>query len=211
MAESTIVRTIHHLACTGGTIISKTLAAQPGVVMLSEVGPFVRMTFDPFDPLQQFLGKLRADASILPAISREDIERETFVRRLVAVTDLARSAGRTLVLRDHAHSDFMRKEPAAESSLLACLESAGLDTLSIVTIRDPIDSWLSTVEAGWKTPHLNPFDEYCRRVIRFVDAFAPNPYSVTRISSAIRSTRLPSFVVPLGSSSIRNSSRGSTQ
>ena len=35
-----LLRTIHHLACTGGTVISKCLAAMPDVALISEVNPF---------------------------------------------------------------------------------------------------------------------------------------------------------------------------
>ncbi len=37
------IRTIHHFACTGGTLISKCLACMPNTQLLSEVEPFSRM------------------------------------------------------------------------------------------------------------------------------------------------------------------------
>jgi hypothetical protein len=34
------IASIHHLACTGGTIISKCIASMRGVYFLSEISPF---------------------------------------------------------------------------------------------------------------------------------------------------------------------------
>ena len=37
------IRTIHHFACTGGTLISKCIATMPNTQMLSEVDPLSTM------------------------------------------------------------------------------------------------------------------------------------------------------------------------
>jgi hypothetical protein len=51
--ESPVVRTLHHVACSGGTLISRCLAALPGVVLLSELNPLNRYggAFNPSHPL----------------------------------------------------------------------------------------------------------------------------------------------------------------
>ncbi|WP_139788474.1 hypothetical protein [Halomonas sp. BC1] len=40
------LRIIHHFACSGGTLISKCLAAQPNVFLLSELHPTTRLAFN---------------------------------------------------------------------------------------------------------------------------------------------------------------------
>ena len=39
-ATKPVIRIIHHLACSGGTLISKCISAMPNVYLLSEVHPF---------------------------------------------------------------------------------------------------------------------------------------------------------------------------
>jgi len=38
-----LIHTLHHLACTGGTVLSKCLAAMPRVALVSEVNPLNRL------------------------------------------------------------------------------------------------------------------------------------------------------------------------
>ena len=47
------LRTIHHFACTGGTVISKCLAALPQVMLISEINPINRHSskFNPSHPV----------------------------------------------------------------------------------------------------------------------------------------------------------------
>ena len=37
------IRSVHHLACTAGSLISRCIAALPNVVLLSEIDPLSRM------------------------------------------------------------------------------------------------------------------------------------------------------------------------
>ncbi|GLQ54965.1 hypothetical protein GCM10010862_22240 [Devosia nitrariae] len=66
----------------------------------------------------------------------------------------------------------MRRVPNTRSSLLLALAEGGLTPLSIVTVRDPIDSWLSSRENGW-LHEVESFDEYCRRFLLLVRHFEP--------------------------------------
>ena len=51
-----LIRTIHHLACTGGTLISKCLGSMPDVALISEVNPLNRQgsQFEPTNPFNLF-------------------------------------------------------------------------------------------------------------------------------------------------------------
>lgn len=53
LAAVSPIRTIHHMACTGGTVFSKCLAVMPNVALLSEVNPLNRYgsAFEPTNPL----------------------------------------------------------------------------------------------------------------------------------------------------------------
>jgi hypothetical protein len=59
--EPFVVRTLHHVACSGGTLISRCLAALPDVVVLSELNPTNRHgpVFNPSHPLALYA--LQAD------------------------------------------------------------------------------------------------------------------------------------------------------
>jgi len=54
-----VLRTLHHLSCTGGTLFSKCLASMEQVALLSEVHPFNvgPLRFDSFDPVQQLFSQ----------------------------------------------------------------------------------------------------------------------------------------------------------
>lgn len=155
------LRIIHHLSSSGGTAISKCLAAMPGTVLLSEVHPLIspRVPFFPIDPLGQLIWNY---PELTPTI---DILHEQFRARLQPVVDQCALARKTLVLRDHSHSDYLtRSQPVGQ--LVAALEPKYL-LKRAATIRDPVDAWLSMIESKF-TDHLEGFEDYCQRVLRFV-------------------------------------------
>ena len=45
-SQKITLRSIHHLACTGGTLISKCIASMPDVALISEVNPMNRFGQD---------------------------------------------------------------------------------------------------------------------------------------------------------------------
>jgi hypothetical protein len=47
------------------------------------------------------------------------------------------------------------------------------DIESILTIRDPIDSYASLIKNGWVHFSPNDFDEYCRRILVMQEQFKP--------------------------------------
>lgn len=156
-----LLRVIHHLSSSGGTVISKCLAAMPDTVLLSEVHPITshRVPFFPIDPLGQLIWNY---PELTPAT---DVLHEQFRTRLQPVVDQCISAGKTLVLRDHSHSDYLsNSEPVGQ--LVAALKP-NFRLMRAVTIRDPIDAWLSMTESKFNE-QLSGFDDYCRRVLRFV-------------------------------------------
>lgn len=160
-----LLRSVHHLACTGGTLISKVVASLPGVTLLSEVNPGNRNSagFHPSDPL------LLLEQSTQP-LPQEEI-RAAFLAAIAQAVRICTAADRELVLRDHAHSDFCRGQEPLRSGLLLSWLQPHYRFRSLLTLRHPLDSWLSLVHAGWHT-QFEPatLAEYCRRQQALLDA-----------------------------------------
>ena len=103
MSQKPIIRTIHHLSCSGGSVVSKCIGAMPNTQIVSEIHPLrLRYDFIPFDPLQTFLTqtKLRNNINLIKKI---------FLRRLLSVHDLAQQLNLNVVLRDDTHRLFKTK------------------------------------------------------------------------------------------------------
>jgi len=157
------VAIIHHLSSSGGTVISQCIAAQPSVVLLSEIHPHVGMTsprFLPIDPLSHFLAgypELRFDDATLDQLFRD---------RLEPVVKKCAESGKLLVLRDHSHSDYLgylKPRPR-----LALALEGQYDLRRFVTLRNPIDAWLSMKDSHFDG-HLTGFTDYCNKVGKFLE------------------------------------------
>lgn len=155
--------TLHHLACSGGTIITKCLAAMPSTIVLSEIHPD-RAAQPAFHPLNQIM---HGYGSVLTPNHLKAV-RGHFRREIGLAYGIAHSTARTLIVRDHSHVDFVWRSEA-RSKLVDAL-SREFQIRSVVTIRDPKEVWLSLKREGWfdGTP-----DELCRAHLRMIDAF-PN-------------------------------------
>lgn len=156
-----LIRTIHHLSSSGGTVFSKCVAALPDVVLLSEVNPneWGPYRFSPADPLQQF-AQCYPDAPF-----SESDGHAAFRERLRPALEYCERSGKALVLRDHSHSDFLM-EQVRTPGLMAAL-SPHHEIRSIVTIRHPLDAWLG-MKAHKFNVHIPHFERYCARVKAFL-------------------------------------------
>lgn len=165
--NSVIVRTLHHLAATGGTVISKAIAAQPNTVLASEVGPFIgKPKFMPFDPVVQYLRQIR---------KRKRTDSETiFADRLRLCLAMAEEDGVSFVMRDYAFIDFLSTPMKTEGTLVKLIDSLGIERRTVATIRHPVDAYLSLVKNNW-TKHIDDFEDYCVRSIAFLDAYEGCP------------------------------------
>lgn len=168
------IRTIHHLSCTGGTLITKCLAAMPNVMVLNEVDPLSTMTFKPDKPgftPTDILSLVRQGNQKIP----EALLIELFLQDLNLLRNEIGSMGKRLLIRDHSHSHFLTGDEVARRPTLRSIVKSHFPTASVVTVRDPIDSYLSLQKLGWK--HFKPFtfNEYCRRYLAFLDAYENIP------------------------------------
>lgn len=165
------LRTLHHFACTGGTLVAKCVAALPAVQLLSEVDPLSR--YEPpgdFTPTDMVLLLRRSSQGASDALVAELFDAQVRVLHRDAVR-----RGLQLVLRDHAHSHFCHGRKVEERPALRELMPAGVPLLSLVTVRHPLDSFASLARAGWL--HFDPpsVDHYCRRYHLFLDRHAGVP------------------------------------
>ncbi|MEQ1486836.1 hypothetical protein [Methyloglobulus sp.] len=168
------IRTVHHFACTGGTLISKCIAAMPNTQLLSEV-----------DPLSTSLNSL-AQPQFAPTDMVKLLRQSTrgvddkliiklFLSNLEIIYSEAVNTGQRLVLRDHAHSYFCKGDVIPIRPSLRDMVKSKFQVRSVVTVRHPIDSYLSLKSNEWI--HFNPatFDEYCKRYIAFLRAYEDLP------------------------------------
>jgi len=151
------IRMIHHLARSGGTLLSRCLGCMKDVTLLSEIHPVglalsrTNPRFKVFDPLVQastwhFL--LQADDLIrLQARGRPP----TFDEAITLIRDKVRKKGKVLVVRDWTHLDYTGAPFVKDLSMrLVCADilRAKFPILQYCTVRHPIDQWLSLLNFG---------------------------------------------------------------
>lgn len=168
------VRTIHHFACTGGTLICRGLQSQPNTLLLSEVDPLStlqfktqRSRFAPTDPI------LLARGALNPI--DETTAAEMFAASVKALHVRMHQIGRRLILRDHSHSHFCTEADWSERPSLVQMLADVVPLRSIVSVRHPIDSFIALERNNWC--HFSPFtlEEYSRRYLAFLSAYEHVP------------------------------------
>ena len=166
-----LIHTVHHLACTGGTVISKCLAAMPRVALVSEVNPLNRFgsKFEPTNPLL-LLERSYRDLSL-------DEIKEDFVSRMAQAAKICRNDGVDLVVRDHSHTDFCMGEAPRGLTPICDFLADHYELVSVVTVRHPLDSYLGLLAEGWQTQFTpSTLEEYSRRYLAFLDRYRELPF-----------------------------------
>tara|TARA_R110001583_G_scaffold177606_1_gene333204 strand:- start:5612 stop:6565 length:954 start_codon:yes stop_codon:yes gene_type:complete len=167
MKKKPTIRILSHFACTGGTLISKCIAAQPNVYLISEAHPFSELHISPH--------KTRYSPTDITTLSRyanvPDIDRLTskiFKQNIDSLYSHLSELGGSLILREHTHVDFCLGEKVTDKKSVSQLLENDYNIVNLVTVRDPIDSYMSLKKNGWI--HFEPptFDEYCSRYLKFV-------------------------------------------
>lgn len=165
------VRLVHHLACSGGTLIVRFLAATPNARLLSELdplSPLAKLHFSPSDLLLHYRHGLRP-------VNDGTVE-EAFIASLKVLQEASRRRGERLILREHSHSRFcVGSQIGRYDGLHDLLARYDIERLSVVTVRHPLDSFLSLINNEWR--HFEPFtiDEYARRYLAFLEAHEDMP------------------------------------
>jgi hypothetical protein len=168
------VRTIHHFSCTGGTLISKCLASMPNTQLLSELDPFSLMQLKEDKPIftpTDIIAQMRQSTAGVD----EDLIVELFMNNLNVIVNSTIKKGQRLVLRDHSHSQYCTSRSLESRQSFYSLITERYPVKSVVTVRDPLDSYLSLLGNGWI--HFSPqtFDEYCRRYLVFLNDYKDVP------------------------------------
>lgn len=164
------LRIVHHFACSGGSLISKCIAAQPNVFLLSELHPTTRLglpkekaSYTPHDVVTQAIYGRVPDVDTLA--------EHLFVQNIIVTEKHIRERGGYLVVRAHTHADYCTDANLPDTDTLSRLLSPHFDIKHLVTVRNPIDSFLSLRQNGWVHFKPDSFDEYCQRLLAFLGAF----------------------------------------
>ena len=158
------LRVVQHLACSGGTVISKCIGAQANVHILSEAHPNSNLaireipSFSPTD--------LAALSKYAKAPDVGYLLNEIFRDNVIRINQHIEERGGALVVRYHTHSDYHVGNNTVQQSLLDELFRNECEVMSVLTVRNPIDAYFSLKKNGWI--HFTPvtFDEYCRRYLK---------------------------------------------
>jgi hypothetical protein len=165
---------ISHFACVGGTLISRCVAAMPNILVLSEMDPLSMFGLNPERPVfspTDLLRHLRYSRRTVP----EQVIISTY---RAAISEAQRSLGFDgvqLVVRDHSHSHFCTGVEIDSRPTHLDVLRAQLDVRPIVTVRDPVESYISLTNRDWESYEPKGFDEYCRRYLLFLDRHAGIP------------------------------------
>lgn len=164
------LRTVHHLACTGGTLICRCIAAMPNVRILSEVDPLSTINKHPFGPTD-LMGLMEHGSRPPPLATR----LEVFHAGLRQLWEAGRQSGTDLVLRDHSHSQFHLGNAVEQRPTLREILTPDYPVLSLVTLRHPRDSYLSVVKNNFVQFEPRTLEEYASRYHAFLDRHAGVP------------------------------------
>ncbi|MGH1413623.1 MAG: sulfotransferase [Pelagimonas sp.] len=167
------LRSLHHMACCGGTLIAKCLSVMPNVTMLSEMDPLSQIglprpgVVPPFRPWDLIFAGRASPRGI-----SDEVACRIFVAGLREMQVALAETGQHLCLRDHAHSQFCtRSDPMARPTLRDMMTEVA-PVRSVVTVRHPLDAFLSLSQNAWV--HFSPdtLDEYAKRYMLFLEAHA---------------------------------------
>lgn len=166
------IRIIHHFACTGGSVITRCLAALPNTRVLSEVDPLstIELSSSLFRPTDLIGLAVQGTHSAEP-----NLRVAMFRAALAELFNDSRLRGLDLVLRDHAHSHFCVDTCSFERPTLRELVAEVADVVELVTVRDPLESFMALEHNGWI--HFSPstLTEYTNRYHAFLDRHGGAP------------------------------------
>jgi len=163
------IRVLHHFASTGGTVISKQLAACPNAILLSEIDPFSTLQIEnetvKFSPTD--LIRLTRYNTVRPV--SDDVLADMFLAGLGELYQGICEQSQKLILRYHAHSHYCHGAHVSKQSIFQDVLAQKFRVLSVVTVRHPLDSFLSLRENGWLHFEPQTLDEYCTRYLAFLE------------------------------------------
>ncbi len=160
------IRVLHHMARTGGTVISKCLASMDNIMLLSEIHPQGTKHFNPLKQALEWFGLFSSEE-----IEQLEKDRVGFNETVELIRVRAHETKRDLVIRDWSHLDFTAVPFLADRSYrltTANVLKADFDVIHTATVRHPIDQWLSLRRLATMAGKLN-LDEFLRDCRRFAE------------------------------------------
>ncbi len=205
-ASRPVIRIVHHMARSGGTLISRCLGCMNHVTLLSEIHPVGSLKYGPqFNPVMQahrWFGLLTAGD--IAATQRSPPMDFADVIELVARRCAERN--RVLVIRDWTHIDFTGVPFCAPTYRLATADALRerFDVIQTATVRHPINQWLSfDLDVGKGRLSLEDFlhgyrlfAEQCIRIgfVRFEDFIKYPEDNMRELCSQLRMVYDPMFL-----------------
>ena len=176
--------TVHHVAASGGSIVSQVLAASTNSVLVSEINPFgtVYRGLEPFyDPTSLLWHLVYNSKDLSPTL-----KLKYFFGQLDISIEHVKSLSKNLLLRDHSHTtfNFLNKNQTfnnkkVDSFFLESLKyfySKKKDILNFprinpfLSIRHPLDSFIASRKKNWLFEYCGDvinIDNYCKGLLNF--------------------------------------------
>jgi len=176
--------TVHHVAASGGSIVSQVLAASTNSVLASEINPLgtVYRGLEPFyDPTSLLWHLVYNSRDLSPTL-----KLKYFFGQLEISIEHVKSLSKNLLLRDHSHTtfNFLNKNQTfnnkkVDSFFLESLKyfySKKKDMFDfprikpILSIRHPLDSFIASRKKNWLFEYCGDdinIDNYCKGLLNF--------------------------------------------
>lgn len=147
MSQKHTIHILHHMARTGGTVISRCLGCMDTVVLLSEIHPAGTERFDPLDQARRWFD-LVDEQEVARFRSGAGYDFHGAIR---LIAERCRERDCRLVLRDWSHLDYTGipfvPEPGYRFSTAEVLGNH-FDLRQVATVRHPLDQLLSLSRLG---------------------------------------------------------------
>ena len=161
------LRLLHHMARSGGTLISKCLGCMSGVLLLSEIHPLGTNHFNPLVQAQRWYGLLSSQ----DLIELKARGRVGFADAIELIRRRAEECSQRLVIRDWSHLDFTGVPFVARPAhrlLTAEALAPRYELRQVCTVRHPLDQWLSLSQLAVVQGRLT-LDGYLEGYRRFAE------------------------------------------
>jgi hypothetical protein len=172
-----VIHLLHHMARSGGTIISRCLGCMKDIVLLSEIHPLGYEL--------QYINPLAQAHEWFNLLEPEDLARVqfnqpiSFVEAIELIKRRCDERGLTLVIRDWSHMDFTgwphNNKPSYKLTTARVLASR-FTIIKTATVRHPIDQWLSFSESQSWTGTEFSLGNYLKGYRKFAEAAAKMGY-----------------------------------
>lgn len=165
------LRLLHHWACSGGTLFAKVAASLPRVLLLNEVHPYAHLRHLAPQPRAYLPTDLCHQLS-QPHNGRDPVlVLAAFCGGLEALLRRAEAQGERVVVRSHDHLDFFTGALPGLRFTLAEAMAPRCRTLRLLTVRHPLDCWLSLRLTDWvQQTAFASAEEFCRRCLAMLEA-----------------------------------------